>query len=287
MSFGGRLTLVKSVLNSLPLYYFSLFRAPPCDFIDDIGVPFRSSFVKKIGDGASTSFWNEVWLGSSPLKNRFKRLAHLEDDLAAMADSWAWILGANGLFKTKKLTELIDEKIIQTNVGASETLKNNLVPKKVEIFVWRARKGRLPVLTELDKRGIDLNSVRCPICDNDIEHLDHALLSCKLSKDIMERIFDWWRMGNLPSNYVRELLEGNSGHNLSDMGKIIWQAVIWSTVYLMWKNRNDKVFKNKCWSVPVAVNEIQVKSFEWIARRCKSKKIEWHNWLHNPLLCIE
>ncbi|XP_071689004.1 uncharacterized protein [Rutidosis leptorrhynchoides] len=30
VSFGGRLTLVKSVLNSLPLYYFSLFRAPPC-----------------------------------------------------------------------------------------------------------------------------------------------------------------------------------------------------------------------------------------------------------------
>ena len=30
MSFGGRLTLVKSVLGSLPLYYFSLFRVPSC-----------------------------------------------------------------------------------------------------------------------------------------------------------------------------------------------------------------------------------------------------------------
>ncbi|XP_071695936.1 uncharacterized protein [Rutidosis leptorrhynchoides] len=28
--FGGRLTLVKSILSSLPLYYFLLFRAPPC-----------------------------------------------------------------------------------------------------------------------------------------------------------------------------------------------------------------------------------------------------------------
>ena len=28
MSFGGRLTLVKSVLGSLPLYYFSMFRVP-------------------------------------------------------------------------------------------------------------------------------------------------------------------------------------------------------------------------------------------------------------------
>lgn len=28
ISFGGRLTLVKAVLGSMPLYYFSLFRAP-------------------------------------------------------------------------------------------------------------------------------------------------------------------------------------------------------------------------------------------------------------------
>ena len=28
LSFGGRLTLVKRVLSSLPLYYVSLFRAP-------------------------------------------------------------------------------------------------------------------------------------------------------------------------------------------------------------------------------------------------------------------
>ena len=30
LSFGGRLTLVKSVLGSLPLYHFSMFRVPSC-----------------------------------------------------------------------------------------------------------------------------------------------------------------------------------------------------------------------------------------------------------------
>ncbi|KAJ0621911.1 hypothetical protein HanIR_Chr01g0014101 [Helianthus annuus] len=28
LSYGGRITLIKSVLNSLPIYYFSLFKAP-------------------------------------------------------------------------------------------------------------------------------------------------------------------------------------------------------------------------------------------------------------------
>ncbi|XP_071740119.1 uncharacterized protein [Rutidosis leptorrhynchoides] len=302
MSIGGRLTLVKSVLNSLPLYYFSLFRAPQCvlkklecirrsffwggsgnkvkllgfksettslwvkvissiyghsgglgldestrsfsynsvwsnivkagNTIHAFGIDYRGSFVKQIGDGASTSFWHDVWIGSIPLKHRFKRLFHRETNTMAL----------------------------------------------------RSIKGRLPTLLELDKRGIDLNSVRCPICDNDIESLDHSLLTCKLAKDIWEKIFEWWKMGSVSHQGPRELLRGETGKPTSDIGKTIWQGVIWTCGYLIWKNRNEKIFKNKCWSVPVAVNEIQVKSFEWIAKRCKLKNIEWHNWLHNPSL---
>ncbi|XP_071687047.1 uncharacterized protein [Rutidosis leptorrhynchoides] len=44
MSFGGRLTLVNSILNSLPLYYFSLFRAP-------------SSVLKKLESVRRIFFW--------------------------------------------------------------------------------------------------------------------------------------------------------------------------------------------------------------------------------------
>ncbi|XP_071737258.1 uncharacterized protein [Rutidosis leptorrhynchoides] len=180
------------------------------------------------------------------------------------ADYWAWIPGSQGIFKTKMLTYLINAKVLQTNDSIAGTLRNNYVPKKVELFVWRARKGRIPMLPELDKKGIDLNSVRCPICDDDIETLDHSLLSCKLSKDIWEKTFEWWHMGNVSS----------TGKYLSDLGKSIWKGVLWTSGYLMWKNRNDNVLKNKCWNIPVAISEIRVKSFEWIAKRCKLKNIE-------------
>jgi hypothetical protein len=30
LSIGGRVTLINSVLSSLPLYYFSFFKAPSC-----------------------------------------------------------------------------------------------------------------------------------------------------------------------------------------------------------------------------------------------------------------
>ncbi|XP_071687717.1 uncharacterized protein [Rutidosis leptorrhynchoides] len=186
---------------------------------------------KSIGDGASTSFWYETWLGDIPFNTRFKRLVRLECNLevsvkdklswdgnkcsanlewtrtptgrangelqeltellksvkfnADVSDSWIWKASQNGKFTTKKLTTLINEKTMSASQSVKGTLSNKLVPKKVKIFIWRARKGRIPVRTELDKLGIDFHSVRCPLCDDDIESVEHSLLSCK-------KVYDVW-----------------------------------------------------------------------------------------------
>ncbi|XP_071714376.1 uncharacterized protein [Rutidosis leptorrhynchoides] len=139
--------------------------------------------------------------------------------------------------------------------------------------MWRARKKRLPVLTELDKRGIDLHSVRCPLCDGDIETVDHSIVVCKHALDIWCKVFSWWGRGGVPYVNIEDLAL-DTGQATSFVGKIIWQAVIWSCSYLIWKNRNQKVFSNKCWNAPTALNEIQVKTFEWIVKRCKAKAID-------------
>ncbi|XP_071695898.1 uncharacterized protein [Rutidosis leptorrhynchoides] len=180
------------------------------------------------------------------------------------------------------MSEAINLKILVAGSNRIETLKNNLVPKKVEVFIWRAKRKRLAVLSELDKRGIDLNSIRCPICDDDIESVDHTLLFCKQAFDIWFKVFEWWGLNALTSFSVAEIFgEGSSG-TMTELGANIWQAVKWVCGYLIWKNRNQKIFKNKCWNTPVALNEIQVTSYDWIAKRCKSKTLDWYRWLHSP-----
>ncbi|XP_071714455.1 uncharacterized protein [Rutidosis leptorrhynchoides] len=91
-------------------------------------------------------------------------------------DRWSWSLSTNGRFTVKTMSNCIDEQILSSTSNPIETLRNNLVPIKVEIFVWRALKRRLLVRIELDKKGIDLHSVRCPICDDDIETMEHSLI---------------------------------------------------------------------------------------------------------------
>ncbi|XP_071727958.1 uncharacterized protein [Rutidosis leptorrhynchoides] len=201
MSFGGRLTLVKLMLNSLSL----------------------NSFSKVIGNGSSTNFWKDHWLCDFALDYKFKRLVRLESNMEASVcnrvgiteegakgpDAWKWLLNVNGVFSTKKLTELINEKNILVGPSNFETIRNNLVPSKVEIFVWRARRRRLAVLSKLDKKGIDLLSVLCPICAQDVETVEHSLVLCNLALDVWEKVSNWWGLGAFTNLRINEIFMGN------------------------------------------------------------------------------
>ncbi|XP_071687343.1 uncharacterized protein [Rutidosis leptorrhynchoides] len=190
-------------------------------------------------------------------------------------DSWRWTLSGNGIFITKILSDVITTKLLGAGTNCFETMRNDLVPKKVEVFVWRAKRRRLPVLSELNKRGIDLHSVRCPLCDDDIETVDHFLFLCQDVLDIWAKVRNWWGLNGSSAFGIGDAFNGHSALQMTSLGAKIWQGVEWTCGYLIWKNRNQKVFKNKCWNPPVVLNEIQVKSFEWIAKRCRTKKIDW------------
>ena len=64
-------------------------------------------------------------------------------------DRWRWKIFDDGIFMVKELSSFIEEKILHVELDGQEMRWNKLVPKKVNIFVWRALKGRLPVRVEL------------------------------------------------------------------------------------------------------------------------------------------
>ncbi|XP_071738733.1 uncharacterized protein [Rutidosis leptorrhynchoides] len=195
-------------------------------------------------------------------------------------DLWKWKAGGSEIFSTKGLTNLINSKLLIPSDDSCETLCTKLVTEKIEVFVWRANKKRLPVLVELDKRGIVLHSVRCPLCDDGIKTVNHSHILCKRAFDVWCKVFDWWGRGGILFVNVEDMFT-DAGQTNPYVDKSIWQAVIWSTSYLIWKNRNQNVFSNKSWNTPMALNEIQIKSYEWVVKRCKAKSLDWHIWLHN------
>ncbi|GJZ17391.1 RNA-directed DNA polymerase, eukaryota, reverse transcriptase zinc-binding domain protein [Tanacetum coccineum] len=221
---------------------------------------------KKIGNGESTSFWLDKWLGGPPLCHIFPRLFRLEVNKecrvcdrcpsviplniatgsshenhttacfvpphsGSIVDyiqrlntqilppglhfNWAWNTPLRSTAETLELEELAN-LISQLNLSSSQdkwkftsctsrrfrvqslrylinnsstatdqttTRWNKLVPIKVNISSWRVVQARPPTSVNLDIRGIDLHSVHCPLCDDDVETKVHLFISCKIAKE--------------------------------------------------------------------------------------------------------
>ena len=151
--------------------------------------------------------------------------------------------------------------------------------------MW-ALKGRLPVREELDKRGIDLDSVLCPCCDSMVETCVHSLVLCNLAMSVWEKIFRWWKVGNVNAFSIDELFSSNGNVNVPGISSRFWQVVRWTAGYYICKERNAHVFNKKVSSINKIVQDIQLKSYEWIVRRSKNKNIiEWQQWFQDPIKC--
>ena len=107
-------------------------------------------------------------------------------------DVWEWDLGGGDGFSVKVLRNKLDEVRGGGDVRGGETSWCHLVLGKVNIFIWRAKLGRIPTREALYNRGIDLDSVLCPRCRDSIEDVNHALLGCCEVKEVWERFSRWW-----------------------------------------------------------------------------------------------
>ncbi|XP_071714969.1 uncharacterized protein [Rutidosis leptorrhynchoides] len=129
---------------------------------------------------------------------------------------------------------------------------------------------------------MDLGTVRCPVCDNGLESVEHAMILCSFALEIWNRVCDWWKLGPFTNLSINECFLGNGFNFSSDLGKKLWQATEWVTGYLIWKSRNASTFSKAKPTCAMIFKDIQLKCFEWISHRVKGFNIDWDVWLANP-----
>ncbi|XP_071740839.1 uncharacterized protein [Rutidosis leptorrhynchoides] len=237
----------------------------------------------EMGDWSANFSWCRTPSGRTNGElNELLSILHGFKFSSTLPDSWPWFLNNDGRFVVSTLNSLINSELLPTIVSPKETMRNSFIPQHLGIFVWRVKRNRLPVLSELDRRGVDLDSILCPICKNDIETVDHTLLLCPFAADVWSRVCRWWNCFSSSFVSFDELFVGTSHSLIPNKYSKLWQAVEWITGYMIWKHRNDLVFKKKRSIGPMLVSEIQLKAYEWISNRSRKPSLNWSQWLINP-----
>ncbi|GJT65337.1 RNA-directed DNA polymerase, eukaryota, reverse transcriptase zinc-binding domain protein [Tanacetum coccineum] len=122
---------------------------------------------------------------------------------------------------------------------------NKLVPSKVNILTWRVLNKRLSTRFILDRRGIDLDTVRCPLCNNDIETEDHIFVKCPLAIDTWKVIFSWWQFTGITNSNLLDILTMGDRLPMAHKHRKFFDVVVNTTIWAIWNHRNKTVFNLK------------------------------------------
>nr|GEZ00474.1 RNA-directed DNA polymerase, eukaryota [Tanacetum cinerariifolium] len=192
LSIGSRLSLLKSVLTSIPLYHMSIFKVliGVLNHLESI----RCNFFNGV-DGSDRKLawigWNMVltskkwWMprGGVEQKNYGLLCSKVSDlVLPNISDRWCWSLEGSQDFSVKSSRILIDNTILPKAKVLTRWLR--VIPIKVNVHAWRVCLGKLPTIANLSLRGIDIPSIACPFCNSVVESSSHISFACPLASQV-------------------------------------------------------------------------------------------------------
>ncbi|GJZ36016.1 putative RNA-directed DNA polymerase [Tanacetum coccineum] len=199
-------------------------------------------------------------------------------------DKWECLIDSSRRFSVKGMRKLIMDSSPLSYANA--TRWNKLVPIKVNIASCRIENRRIPTRVNLDSRGIDLHSTRCPICDDDLETEDHVLVKCDVALNIWREVLKWWGLNNIQVDNLNDVFSLSSRSNLTPKVSILFDAVVQSTLWFLWRFRNEFIFASKRPNKDLILNDIKHYTFVWISNRLRKVSCNWLEWLFNPQIAV-
>ena len=139
------------------------------------------------------------------------------------------------------------------------------VPPRVKFFAWLALQDRCWTAERRRRHGLQ-DSDSCALCDQAVESMDHLLTKCSFSREVWFRCFDvlgWTH--RLPSpdlSFIGWWLQARKGFD--KRSKRGFDSVVLLTVWMIWKERNNRVFRRKASMPCVVLDKVVEEAKLWV-----------------------
>ncbi|PWA95340.1 RNA-directed DNA polymerase, eukaryota [Artemisia annua] len=199
--------------------------------------------------------WNWIWsrpISGGITSTQLSTLTTLLDPiiLTEGRDEWVWLLDPNNGFIVRKTCIHLDNASLPDAYISTRWCR--FIPKKVNIFVWRALRDRLPTRWNLSNKGVEIESILCPSCSSSPETIHHLLWTCSLTTCVWLKVFSWLDLPYPTPSYLQDVFAYVDHLHIHNDRKLMLQAIFGVVLWTLWSFRNRLIFN----SHPMARNEI-------------------------------
>ncbi|GKA22814.1 RNA-directed DNA polymerase, eukaryota, reverse transcriptase zinc-binding domain protein [Tanacetum coccineum] len=230
------------------------------------------NFIRfKVGDGSSICFWNDTCRPVNVGKTKAKFDAFIFDIITLQpeelvdSDTCIWSLSHDDKFSVNSVRKHIDK--LPLPPLSPSTRWCTIIPKKVNIFMCQMFLDRLPNHLNLSSRGLDIDSIMCPVCNVSMESSAYTFFSCDTASAVWQLVRVWsGSMFPFFSSCGEWDLWFQSWHALKEKKDRAY-AIFVASCWALWRIRNNITFNSHSMRKSDIFGYICLVSFSWLKFR--------------------
>lgn len=150
-------------------------------------------------------------------------------------------------YTIKRGCDMMNEQIHDVKVTWDKIVWERMTLPKHRFIMWLAMLGKLRTKDVLWRIGV-VNDQQCLLCNAQTEQIQHLFFECTYSKACLTGIKEWlgWKSN---AQCLEKLTKQISKIKQRSVKKKIFAVVLSSTVYNIWRVRNDVLWNAKVWLV--------------------------------------
>ena len=159
-------------------------------------------------------------------------------------DQMAWKYSSKGGFDMKSAYVLANN-LLGAETFSGKWIWSTLTLPRIQNFLWRCMHNSIGVREALARRGMSIDTT-CPLCNVGVESMSHAFRDCPMVRTV------WVQLGMSDPNStffsqdIRNWLKSNATAKPHQVHQgVHWYILFPFAIWLIWKQQNQVVFKNK------------------------------------------
>ena len=120
-----------------------------------------------------------------------------------------------------------------------------------------------------------------------LETAAHLFLYCDTFSSLWTHVYHWLCISLVsPGNIRQHCIQFTSMAGLPRFTHTFLKIIWFTSVWMLWKERNNRVFQNTISNPSILIEQVKLNSFLWLKSKQMTFSYSYHDWWKNPLLCM-